>query len=142
MSSWSTLLINSADLPNSTPFFAGVIPGGQSLMIPKGQITQVANQGIGYSWSPSVRAGTTLLIIAGDNRGIGSGGSATYFINNGDDSSCLDSNSPSSTPGSPAGGSYPTSTSGAGTGGGNSSSKHSNTGPIVGKHLFFTQDNL
>ncbi|KAI0688406.1 hypothetical protein BC835DRAFT_1419154 [Cytidiella melzeri] len=116
-----------------TPFFAGVIPGGQSLMIPAGQITQVAEQGTGYNWTPSVRAGTTIVIIAGDDRGLGSGGSSTYFINNNNngDSSCLDSNSPSSTPGSPAGGSYPTSTSGAGTGS-SGSSKHDNTGSIVG----------
>ncbi|KAI0090344.1 hypothetical protein BDY19DRAFT_887690 [Irpex rosettiformis] len=114
-----------------TPFFVGVIPGGQSLQVPQGTITQVADQGTGYSWSPFVRAGTTLVIVAGDNRGLGSGGSSTYFINNGDNSTCLNSTSPSSTAGSPAGGSYPTSTSGAGTDNG-SSSHHTNTGAIVG----------
>ncbi|KAI0346612.1 hypothetical protein BDW22DRAFT_1352763 [Trametopsis cervina] len=121
---------NAGTVKGSTPFFAGIIPGGQSLMVPQGSLTTVPEQGLGFSWTPSIRAGTTVLIIAGDNRGIGSGGSSTYIIGFGD-GSCLDSGSPSSTPGSPAGGSYPTSTSGAGTGGSTGGS-HSNTGPIVG----------
>lgn len=62
-----------------------------------------------------------MVLLGGDNRGPGSGGSATYIVNYGDNS-CLSDQSPSSTPGSPAGGSYPTSTSGAGTGGGGGSS--------------------
>ncbi len=115
-----------------TPFFRGVIPGGQSLLVPQGPITTVAEQGTGYSWSPSIRTGTTVVIIAGDNRGLGSGCSSTYFINPSDDTSCLNSTSPSSTAGSPAGGSYPTSTSGAGTGD-SSGGHHTDTGAIVGK---------
>jgi len=46
-----------------------------------------------------------------------------------ENNTCLNNNSPSSTPGSPAGGSYPTSTSDTSRGSGPS---HSNTGAIVG----------
>ncbi|KII87601.1 hypothetical protein PLICRDRAFT_111857 [Plicaturopsis crispa FD-325 SS-3] len=126
-----------------TPSFLGVIPGGDSFSIPQGSITQVPSQGTGFSWTPAVRGGTTLLIVGGDNRGEGSAGSVLFSVSSGtsNDNSCLNSNSPSSTPGSPAGGSYPTSSSGAGTGGGNSnsggnnnnsSSSKTNVGAIVG----------
>lgn len=101
----------------STPTFQGAIPGGQSFSVPEGQLSTVPEQGLGFNWSPSVRAGTTLLLLGGDNRGPGTGGSNVYIVGQGDNS-CLNDQSPSSTPGSPAGGSYPTSTSGAGTGGG------------------------
>ena len=80
-------------------------------MVPQGTLSTVPEQGFGFSWTPSVRAGTTVLIVAGDNRGPGSGGSATYIINYGTDNSCLNDASPSSTSGPPAGGSYPTSPS-------------------------------
>jgi len=54
------------------------------------------------------------------------------FIVNQGDNSCLTGSSPSSTPGSPAGGAYPTSTSGAGTGGGGGGGGSANIGAIVG----------
>ncbi|KAL4067072.1 hypothetical protein V8B97DRAFT_1874266 [Scleroderma yunnanense] len=112
--------------------FQGVIPGGQSFSIPVGQLTQVSGQGTGFDWTPSVRAGTTLIIVAGDGRGLGTGGSGLYNVAAGlnPNSSCLTDNSPSSTAGSPAGGSYPTSVSGGQTSGGGGSS--SNVGAIVG----------
>ncbi|KAG1862029.1 hypothetical protein DFJ58DRAFT_776015 [Suillus subalutaceus] len=103
-----------------TPSFQGVIPGGQSFSIPEGQITQVSDQGTGFSWIPSVREGSTLIIVAGDDRGLGTGGSGLYTVSQGiyPNSSCLTSTSPSSTIGSPAGGTYPTNASGAETTGG------------------------
>lgn len=104
---------------HSTPTFQGAIPGGQSFSVPQGQLTTVPEQGLGFSWSPSVRAGTTLLLLGGDNRGPGTAGSNVFIVGQGDNS-CLNDQSPSSTPGSPAGGSYPTSTSGASIGGGGS----------------------
>lgn len=102
-----------------TPYFQGVIPGGQSFSVPvpTDNLSVVPAEGIGFTWTPSVRAGTTVILLGGDNRGPGTGGSSTYIVNFGENS-CLNDQSPSSTPGSPAGGSYPTSTSGAGTGGG------------------------
>jgi len=98
-------------LNSSIPTFQGLIPGGQSFQIPRGEITTVDSQGTGFSWIPSVRAGSTVIIAAGDDRGRGNGGSAPFIVGYGDNS-CLNDNSPSSTPGSPAGGSYPTSSSG------------------------------
>ena len=100
----------------SIPTFQGLIPGGQSFQIPQGDISSIDGQGTGFSWIPSVRAGSTVIITAGDNRGSGNGGSAPFIVGYGDNS-CLNNNSPSSTPGSPAGGSYPTSTNGSGQGG-------------------------
>lgn len=134
---WDTSLVQG------TPYFQGVIPGGQSFSVPESNFTTVPEEGYGFEWTPSVRIGTTVIIVAGDNRGPGTGGSGMYIVAQGssESSSCLNANSPSSTPGSPAGGTYPTSTSGAGVGGGNggggsgsssSGTSHSNVGAIVG----------
>lgn len=106
-----------------TPTFYGIIPGGESFQVPQGDITTVVSEGTGFNWTPNLRSGTNLILVAGDDRGIGTGGSSPFTVGSpttGDDSSCLNDNSPSSTPGSPAGGTYPTATSGAGTGGSNS----------------------
>jgi hypothetical protein len=72
----------------------------------------VASEGTGFTWEPSILAGTTLILVGGDNRGNGTGGSVTYQVGAGTapDSSCLSNLSPSSTPGNPAGGAYPTGT--------------------------------
>ncbi|KIJ15865.1 hypothetical protein PAXINDRAFT_76738 [Paxillus involutus ATCC 200175] len=108
----------NSDQVQGTPNFQGVIPGGQSFSIPVGQVTQVADEGSGFNWTPAVRAGSTLMIVAGDNRGLGTGGSEPYNVQAGlnPNSSCLTNNSPSSTAGAPAGGAYPTNSSGDETG--------------------------
>ena len=62
-----------------------------------------------------------MIITAGDSRGRGNGGSAPFIVGYGDNT-CLNDNSPSSTPGSPAGGSYPTSTGSSSVQEGNGSS--------------------
>ncbi|KAF9489240.1 hypothetical protein BDN71DRAFT_1512319 [Pleurotus eryngii] len=36
------------------PSFLGVIPGGDSFVIPEGHITDVPAQGTGFSWTPSL----------------------------------------------------------------------------------------
>jgi hypothetical protein len=102
------------------PNFLGVIPGGESFAIPQGEITQMPSQGTGFSWTPNVRGGTTLMLIGGDNRGNGTGGSVFSVVSSGINNTvtCLDQNSPSSTPGSPAGGTLPTGGAGSGSGGG------------------------
>ncbi|KAL1663947.1 hypothetical protein GGF50DRAFT_55877 [Schizophyllum commune] len=123
-----------------TPYFTGVIPGGDSFAIPPADINTTTETGTGFSWTPNVRGMTQLLIVAGDNRGNGTGGSGTYTVSSSSDNSCLDSNSPSSTPGDAAGGSYPTNTDGASNGGSSSGSgstgsdggSSDNTGAIVG----------
>ncbi|ETW77988.1 hypothetical protein HETIRDRAFT_479158 [Heterobasidion irregulare TC 32-1] len=124
---------NSA-LTNGTVSFVGVIPGGQSFSIPNSTLSTNSLTGTGFNWTVDVRASTTMLVVAGDDRGIGVGGSAQYTIGyaTSSASNCLTDNSPSSTAGDPAGGSYPTSTNGSGTGGSSSSSGGSHTGAIVG----------
>ncbi|KAF8531129.1 hypothetical protein JB92DRAFT_2853649 [Gautieria morchelliformis] len=87
------------------PSFLLVIPGGQSSRI------DIVNSGpalggtTGFSWTPNLRAGATILLVAGDARGPGTGGSINTAVGNSPtgNSSCLDSSSPSSTAGTPAG---------------------------------------
>ncbi|KAG6820296.1 hypothetical protein H0H93_002734 [Arthromyces matolae] len=112
------------------PNFLGVIPGGQSFSVPESSITNVASQGTGFSWTPSLRGGTTLIIVGGDSRGNGTAGSSLNVVSSGPNNigSCLNDASPSSTPGTPAGGSYATSTSSVKSGGGGGT----NVGAIVG----------
>jgi len=128
------LWYNKGD-PVGTPQFYGVIPGGNSFNISGGPITDEPGLGTGFTWKANVRVGTTLMIVGGDDRNPGSAGSAFFLVANPSDGdgSCLDENSPSSTPGTPAGGSYPT-----GSSPGNSGSSDdaegggSNIGAIVG----------
>ncbi len=86
--------------------FLVIIPGGHSHVTPKGVVIPTApmgSTGLGFSWTPSLRAGTTFLLMGGDSRGNGTGGVVSYAVALGnDDRSCLSKNSPSSTPGSPA----------------------------------------
>lgn len=85
----------------------------------------MANEGLGFNWTVPVRVGTTVLLAGGDGRGIGSAGSIQQNVQQGEsaiNNTCLDSSSPSSTPGSPAGGAYPTGSNGVGTGGGGNGS--------------------
>lgn len=111
-----TCCSNANPLLIRTPSFVGVIPGGQSFTIPESNVTNIQSEGTGFSWTPSIRGGTTLVVIGGDNRGAGTGGSAFYVVSDGS-TNCLSALSPSSTPGNPAGGSYPTGTSGSPGGG-------------------------
>ncbi|KAF5329977.1 hypothetical protein D9611_010406 [Ephemerocybe angulata] len=115
-----------------TPHFVGVIPGGQSFSIPQGTLSTQTGQGTGFDWKANLRTGTELLLIGGDDRGAGSGGSVPNVVSAGinPDSSCINATSPSATPGSPAGGSYPTSSQSTGDAG-NTKGKN-NTGAIAG----------
>ncbi|KAF7767950.1 hypothetical protein Agabi119p4_7193 [Agaricus bisporus var. burnettii] len=115
------------------PTFQAVIPGGQSFTIPQGDHSRVPNQGIGFNWVPNVKTGTTVLLVGGDDRGIGTAGSGYYVVGGGtlNDASCLGSNPPSSTAGTPAGVALPTGGNHAGGGGGGGGGD-SNTGAIVG----------
>ena len=102
----------SPDAQGNVTFY-GLIPGGETFLL------RPDTQSF-YLWDVSVRAGTSVTLIAGDSRGIGSGGSAGPFIVNGSDTGCINDSSPSSTAGSPAGAvtakGNPSSTSGAGGG--------------------------
>ena len=93
-----------------TPKFFAVIPGGQSLSIPENQITQDPNEGTGFTWTPSLSGGTTLILTGGDDRGDGTAGSWQTVVSQGinNNSSCLTNSTSSSVPGNPVGGSFPT----------------------------------
>ncbi|KAF9531159.1 hypothetical protein CPB83DRAFT_809505 [Crepidotus variabilis] len=101
---------NSNDnyLAKGTPKFQGIIPGGQSFDVPQNNsnITSIEGYGIGFDWKPSLRDGTTIILVGGDDRGNGTGGFMQFLVTQGNfpDRSCLNDNSPSSTPGTPAGG--------------------------------------
>lgn len=119
--------------------FLGVIPGGQSFTVPKAALSQIPGQGEGFDWTPSVRGGTTLLLVGGDARGNGTAGSVPNTVSSGttgNNGGCLSNDSPSSTPGTPAG-AIATSTS-TSSGGSPSSTtqpadtKGNNTGAIIG----------
>lgn len=129
----STRIWWDPSLVKGNPTIYGVIPGGESFNIPYSSPTTVANQGVGFNWTPKLRTGTTILLGAGDDRGLGSGGSVLYIVSAGTNPStgCLDNSSPSSTAGSPAGGSYPTSTEEAESSK-NGGGSNSNAGPIAG----------
>ncbi|KAH7871785.1 uncharacterized protein C8R40DRAFT_1054050 [Lentinula edodes] len=118
---------------SGTPFFFGVIPGGDSFVIPESNVNTTSDTGTGFSWTPNVREGTTMHIVGNDNNGNGTGGSSRLTVgqNLQNDNSCLNNNSPSSTAGTPAGGSYPTDTSGDSSGG-SSTTSNTNVGAIVG----------
>ncbi|CAE6419610.1 unnamed protein product [Rhizoctonia solani] len=101
-----------------------IVPGGQSRAfdIPSGATS--------INWNTNIRTNTTIMIVAGDSRGPGTGGSSELLTIGSGSSDCIDASSPSSTQQPPAGGintaggSTPTSTpSGGGSG---------NTGAIVG----------
>jgi hypothetical protein len=119
---------------SGTPTFFGVIPGGNSFVIPESNVNTTTATGTGFSWNPSIRTQTVLYIVGNDDKGNGTGGSTVQTVSNNlqNDNSCLNSNSPSSTAGSPAGGSYPTSTSSSGNSTSSTSSSSNNTGAIVG----------
>ena len=110
--------------PRRTVNFYGTIPGGTSFAIPQGSLSTNNDTGTGFNWTVDIAGGTNILLIGSDDRGIGSGGSAGFTIAYAANNSCLNNNSPSSTAGNPAGGSYPTSTSESST---NGSGSHSSS---------------
>ena len=124
-------------LSHRIPQFFGVIPGGQSFQIatPSASLTNVTDEGTGFNWTPSVRGMTTLILVGGDNRGVGSGGSVAANVGYGTNqvNNCLSNNSPSSTPGSPAGGTYPTTSSSSSTSNSGSHATFVSCFPIVQK---------
>ena len=97
--------------PCRTVNFYGTIPGGTSFTIPQGSLSSNNQTGTGFNWTVNIAGGTDVLLVGNDDRGIGAGGHVEYTTANSVNNSCLNNNSPSSTTGNPAGGSYPTSIS-------------------------------
>ncbi|KAM6490682.1 hypothetical protein JOM56_014025 [Amanita muscaria] len=98
---------NTANV-QGTPSFVGVIPGGLSFPISEESgisiIATTPIEEIGFSWLPRIREGTQLVIVGGDNRGLGTGGQVPYTIAHSDNSSCVTAGrGPSITPGAVAG---------------------------------------
>ncbi|TCD70794.1 hypothetical protein EIP91_001825 [Steccherinum ochraceum] len=74
---WSITTVNSCapahvswDNAHGIPSFYGIIPGGQSFIIPQDR-TSTAN---GFDWISGVAPGSTFYIIGNDDRGPGTGG--------------------------------------------------------------------
>ncbi|ELU41540.1 SKG6 domain-containing protein [Rhizoctonia solani AG-1 IA] len=104
-----------------------IVIGGQSsaFNIPSGASS--------INWNTNIRTNTTLMFVAGDSRGPGTGGSSELYTIGAGSSDCINSSSPSSTQQPPAGGintaggsSTATSTPSGSSGGSN------NVGAIVG----------
>jgi len=100
--------------PYSTATFLGIIPGGQSFLILNSTMPGISKNGrrsVGAaSWKPPIRAGTTLILVGGVDFVNGTADSKVLRVSAGanPDESCLSDSSPSSTPGTPVGGTYPT----------------------------------
>ncbi|KAF8609173.1 hypothetical protein BDV93DRAFT_134678 [Ceratobasidium sp. AG-I] len=107
-----------------------MVIGGQSgaLSIPSGASS--------VAWTANIRTNTTMMFVAGDANGPGTGGSSPLVAVGSGSSSCIDASSPSSTQRPPAGGintagssgSTPTTAPSTSTGSGSST----NIGAIVG----------
>ncbi|KAG8689437.1 hypothetical protein FRC09_012422, partial [Ceratobasidium sp. 395] len=75
-----------------------MVIGGQSgaLSIPAGASS--------VPWTTNIRVNTTMMFVAGDSRGPGTGGSSNLFTIGQGSNACINENSPSSTQRPPAGG--------------------------------------
>ncbi|KAL5508280.1 hypothetical protein ACEPAH_5899 [Sanghuangporus vaninii] len=71
----------------------GLIPGGESF-----GIANVADTSTSLQWTADLRSGTQIMFVAGDRDGLGTGGSSDIMnISEGNDDSCINDTSPSST---------------------------------------------
>jgi len=116
----------------------GIVPGGDTFDM------GAPSSGSGWNWTPNLKEGTRMLIVAGDSNGRGTGGSSDLFTVGGGSGGCINDDSPSTTAGPPAGqvaaitatsggssgssGSSPTSSSGSNSGSGNHSGNGNGTG--------------
>ncbi|CAE6429073.1 unnamed protein product [Rhizoctonia solani] len=104
-----------------------IVIGGQSsaFNVPSGVSS--------LNWTTNIRTNTTIMFVAGDSRGPGTGGSSDLYTIGPGSSDCIDSSSPSSTQQPPAGGiNTAGGTSTATTTPSGSSGGSNNTGAIVG----------
>ncbi|KZV91497.1 hypothetical protein EXIGLDRAFT_719291 [Exidia glandulosa HHB12029] len=70
----------------------GIVPAGQSFDL------NPPSSGTSFDWTPGVKEGTKLMIVAGDSNGRGTGGSSDLFSVTGDGGgSCINNNSPGPT---------------------------------------------
>ncbi|KAH8081995.1 hypothetical protein BXZ70DRAFT_630874 [Cristinia sonorae] len=92
----STALIqwNASQVQGSISLY-GVIPAGKSFPIMQEPESDAGTAA--YNWTPAVTPNTTVFLVAGDDRGVGSGGVQQVTIGSGD-TSCLTSPGASTTP--------------------------------------------
>ena len=69
--------------PFSNPKFVSVILNGIYSRIPLGGLDDVPGYGRGFIWQPPIRAGATVVIVAGDLRGNATGGALTMRVGSG-----------------------------------------------------------
>jgi len=84
-----------------------LVPDGNSFMV-----ANITNGSRSVEWRADIRAGTEMFFVAGDESGLGTGGSTDIMAIEAGDSTCLSSTSPSST-GVLTSGSTPTPTTGS-----------------------------
>lgn len=83
-----------------------MLPGGESFALP------VPSSGSSFDWTVDMRQGTDYLVVAGDSRGFGTGGSSSLMTVGAGSSGCINGSSPSSTMAPAAGGIYATGSGG------------------------------
>ncbi|KAF8265833.1 hypothetical protein EI94DRAFT_266606 [Lactarius quietus] len=76
---------------NGTVKIYCVIPGGNLFAIPEGSLATHNTTGIGFDWTVDLAGGTSIALVAGDDSGIGSGGSVEYMVAYSSNISCLSS---------------------------------------------------
>ncbi|KAF8257808.1 hypothetical protein EI94DRAFT_1791471 [Lactarius quietus] len=77
--------------------FFGVIPGVKIFNMIQGPLSTDKSTGTGFDWTIDLANDTDIIVFAGDDRGIGSGGFVGYTVSSSSNVSCLSSTSSSST---------------------------------------------
>ena len=100
-----------------------IVPGSQSSEIDTSSAVPLSGNVSKLQWTPSVPAGTTVLLVAMDALGPSAGRSVTTVVADSSDSTCLNNNNPSSSstvavPSSISGGKSDSNRHGGGGGGG------------------------
>ena len=80
------------------PFFYGIVPGNSSFVIPQKQTTNFTQ----LDWTTRLPVNTSAYVVAGDNRGAGSGGVSQITIAAGDTSCLISSGNSTSLPPTPS----------------------------------------
>ena len=71
---------------SSTPSFIALVPGGGYWDISPGKVVTLPGLGTGYTWRNPVPSTVDLVLVGGDNRGMGSGGFISSTVSPGDPS--------------------------------------------------------
>ena len=69
---------------SSTPSFIALVPGSGYWDISPGKVVSLPRLGTGYTWRNPVPSTVDLVLVGGDNRGMGSGGFISSTVSPGD----------------------------------------------------------